>query len=100
MHRHGAAREVVEREISASVAEFVHGLNAAFPGAVEGRPPFFRVAARGAAMEIQVVPGPDRVIALLRLPTIVVSLRFTAGSERQRTALLEYLDMATHRGGG
>lgn len=86
--------------MSASPAEFARSLHTAFGADVQGGPSSFRVSGKGAAMEIDLTPGPDRVIALLRLPTIQVRLRFTAGDAQARSRLLTYLDLATHRGGG
>lgn len=91
---------MVEREVSASQAEFARGLRDAFPDEIEGGPLSFRLGRDAAVMEIEVTPGPDRVIALLRLPTIRVRIRFTAGEAEARARLLAHLDMATHRGGG
>lgn len=91
---------VVEREVSASTGEFERGLDLAFPGRVERIGSGYRVAACDATMEIGVTPGPERVIALLRLPTIRVLIRFTGGDATSRARLLAHLDLATHRGGG
>lgn len=91
---------VLEREISASAGEFERGLELAFPGRVERLGSGYRISALGASMEIAVTPGPERVIALLRLPTIRVCIRFTDGDAETRGRLLAHLDLATHRGGG
>ena len=53
-----------------------------------------------AAMDIQMTPGPDRAIALMRLPTMKVRLCFTAGNDDERKAMLKRLDLYTQRGGG
>jgi len=53
-----------------------------------------------AAMDIQMTPGPDRVIALMRLPTMKVRLCFTAGNDDERKTMLKRLDIFTQRGGG
>ena len=91
---------MVEREVSASPADFARGLHTAFPRGVEGGPLDFRVERDGVRLEIALRPGPDRVIALLRLPTIQVRIRCLGGDAEARARLLAYLDLATHRGGG
>jgi hypothetical protein len=92
--------DVLEREVSASAADFARGLHNAFPGAVEGGPLDFRVERYGVGLEIALRPGPDRVIAGLRLPTVQVRIRCIGGDAPARARLLAYLDLATHRGGG
>lgn len=86
--------------MSASPAEFRHGLDLAFADRVTGGPEHFAIAADGAAMEIEVEVGPPRIIALLRLPTLRVRIRFTAGTPAQQAALLAHMDRAMQRGGG
>lgn len=95
-----AAVALVEREVSATPAEFVRGLRDAFPGDLAEGPMGFRVARDGAAMEITVSPGPERVIAGLRLPTVQVRIRLTGPDPAAQARLLQRLDLATHRGGG
>lgn len=90
----------LEREVSASPEEFLRGLRAAFPGRVTEAPGRVRVDGDGAVMEIVLVPGPPRAIALLRLPTLRVTIRFSAGTPAQRAELLAHMDRAMHRGGG
>lgn len=96
----GGAIDVLEREVSASPEEFARGLHNAFPNRVEGGPLRFRVERDGVRLEIDLTPGPDRVIALLRLPTVRVSIRCLGADAAARARLLVYLDLATHRGGG
>jgi hypothetical protein len=98
--REGEALEVLERELSASPAEFALGLRNAFPDAVAVGPLSFRVSQGVAAMDIAATPGPALAIAGLRLPTLRVRMRFTAGDAQARARLLAHLDLATHRGGG
>jgi hypothetical protein len=95
-----AAGKRIERQVAATPAEFARGLHLAFPAGVVGGPLEFRVTDGRAVMEVSLVPGPDRVIALLRLPTLHVTLRFVAGSEPEQDKMLAYLDLATRRGGG
>jgi hypothetical protein len=90
----------LKREVSSTPAEFAHGLRNAFGAAVRGGPLHFDVDSDGAAMRIDLTPGPDRVIALLRLPTLDARIRFTAGSPEARRQLLHRMDRAMQRGGG
>lgn len=93
--------EQLTREVSATTAEYLRGLAQAFPEGVEPvGPGCWRVSDGKAAMEISLEPGPDRVIALLRLPTLRVSLRFVAGSAEARQAMLDWADLVMRRGGG
>lgn len=91
---------LLEREVSASPADFVRGLHSAFPGAVEGGPLAFRIQQGGLRLEIVLRPGPERVMGLLRLPTLGVQIRCSGGEALDRARLLAHLDLATHRGGG
>jgi hypothetical protein len=95
----GAPAELV-REVSSTPAEFAHGLRNAFPQGLRGGPLAFEVEDGTAAMEIVLAPGPDRVIALLRLPTLSARIRFTAGDATARERLLKRMDLAMQRGGG
>lgn len=88
------------REVSATPAEFAHGLRNAFPEGLSGGPLAFRVEDGQAAMEIELVPGPDRVIALLRLPGLTARIRFLEGDVEARERMLKRMDLAMQRGGG
>jgi hypothetical protein len=90
----------LEREMSASRAEFLHGLWLAFPDGIAESGGLLRVADGGAAMEIELSPLPDRSIALLRLPNLKVRIRFIAGSRDEQQAMLARMDRAMQRGGG
>ena len=92
--------EELKREVFATPAEFAHGLRNAFPDGLSGGPLDFRVHDRAASMDIQLVPGPERAIALLRLPTLRVRIRFTFGDASARERMLKRMDLAMHRGGG
>lgn len=88
------------REVSATRAEFRHGLAQAFPHGVEEDGNCFRLSDGTTALEIELTPQPSRHIAALCLPVLRVAIRFTAGSPAQQQALLARLDRAMHRGGG
>ncbi|MDO8959269.1 MAG: hypothetical protein Q7U85_06010 [Rhodocyclaceae bacterium] len=90
----------LEREVSAHPKEFRHGLLLAFPGCVTEDSGTLRVADGPAAMEIFLTPKAPRVIAALRLPTLQVRIRFTAGTSAQQKEMLARMDRAMHRGGG
>jgi hypothetical protein len=90
----------LEREMSASRGEFLHGLRLAFPQGVEEAGALLKVGDGDAAMEIALTPLPDRRIALLRLPNMKVHIRFTAGSPEKQQAMLARMDRAMQRGGG
>ena len=92
--------EEIEREVSATPAEFAHGLRNAFADGLSGGPLLFRVHHGAASMDVHLTPGPDRVIARLSLPTLNVRLRFNAGDADARSAMLQRMDLAMQRGGG
>lgn len=91
---------VLERDVSATPAEYAHGLRLAYPEGVTGGPMSFTVTNGKAALEIELTHGPERRIALLRLPTLKVRMTFTAGSQAERQEMLHRMDLAMRRGGG
>jgi hypothetical protein len=87
--------------MSATPLDVARGLAAAFPGAVSGGPLAFEVGgADGVTMTVEMTPGPDRVIALLRLPTLKARIQLRGGDAQTRAAMLKRFDLATRRGGG
>ena len=93
--------ESLEREMSATPMDVARGLAAAFPGAVAGGPLAFEVRGEdGVDMTLELTPGPERVIALLRLPTLMARILLRGGDDRARAAMLKRFDLATRRGGG
>lgn len=90
----------LHRDVTGTLDDFVRSLRAAFPDSLEERGNCYRVRDASAAMEIHLSPGPDRVIASLSLPTLVVVIRFIAGEGEACAALLAHLDRYLHRGGG
>ncbi|MGB5831625.1 MAG: hypothetical protein WBG92_06495 [Thiohalocapsa sp.] len=98
--------------MSAIPADIARGLEVAFPGRVEGGPLVFRVTLSGAAaigttavsppasMELAIAPGSERVIALLRLPTLRLSIRFPQGEPAIHRQMLARFDLVMRRGGG
>jgi len=92
--------DVLERDMSATPAEFAHGLRLAFGNRVEGGPLEYRVRIEGTLLEVRLTPLPDRVIAGLRLPRLQARLCFVGGDAASRASLLARMDLAMHRGGG
>lgn len=90
----------LERDVSASRSEYLHGLRLAFPAGVEETGQEILVTDGRATLEITLIEQAPRVIALLRLPRMKVVLRFTQGTPDQQAALLAYMDLAMQRGGG
>ena len=88
------------RDVTSTPAEFDASLRQAAAGCLEGGLPSYRIADGEVRLQIDVVPGAERRIALVRLPTLIVTYRFTAGSRAAQEALLTRLDRAMHRGGG
>lgn len=95
-----AAAPCLERIVSATLGEFVRGLDTAFPGAVNGEGERFRAQWNGATMDIELRPLPPYVVGRLSLPSLAVRIRFDGGAPEANAAMLRRLDLATHRGGG
>ena len=91
---------VIARDVTGTVAEFDAALRSAAAGCIAGAAPHYRIDTGAVQLEIEALVGPDRRIALLRLPTLLVTYRFLSGTRGQQQALLERLDRAMHRGGG
>lgn len=91
---------VVERDVTSTVAEFDSSLRAGAGALLSGCAPHYRVVDGEVTLDISIVPGPERRIALMRLPTLLATYTFSGGSDAARRALLAKLDRAMHRGGG
>ena len=88
------------RTVSASPAEYARGLHQAVPGGVTGGPHHFVVCDGEVRIEIDLVPGPDHVIAQLRLPSLIAHWRLSGGTKCMHDTLVERMDLAMRRGGG
>lgn len=95
-----AAPLELQRDISSTVEEFVRALRRAFPDLHEKHPGAYLARLGEVTLAIDFTVGPIRRIALLALPTLLVSLRFAGGDRALQTAMLEHLDRYLHRGGG
>jgi hypothetical protein len=94
------ADDGIERDVCATPDEFARGLEGAFPGAVTATAYGLRVDTGAAAIEVTVVAQPPRLLGALALPRIRVAIRWVAGTDRERAALLATMDRAMQRGGG
>lgn len=92
--------DVLVRDVSSTAAEFDASLRQAAGPRLEGSAPRYRIADGRVTLDVEFAPGPERRIALIRLPTLIVTYRFAGGTPAERDALLARLDRAMHRGGG
>lgn len=92
--------DVLVRDVSSTAAEFDASLRQAAGSRLVAGAPHYRIADGRVTLDVEVAPGPERRIALVRLPTLIVTYRFTGGTPAERDALLTRLDRAMHRGGG
>ncbi len=92
--------ETLRREMSTSPSIFAEDLHKAFPGCVNGGPVEFYASHAAATMHIILKPAQDRVIALIRISTLLVQIHFTTGNNAQRKAMLKRMDNYMQRGGG
>jgi hypothetical protein len=97
--------DALQRDMSATMAEFARGLGIAFPAAgipdhVDEVSRVFSIPLDGGRCEISAEPGPVRKIALLQLPTLRVRIAFFGSNQAQRSAFLSHMDLVMRRGGG
>jgi hypothetical protein len=93
--------EAFDREMGCTEGELLLWL----PGAVKGRP----VEAADGQAKVTIDAGqlvlawhtlPPRQIALMRIPRLAVSFRFSGVDEAPRQTFMRYFDLYTQRGGG
>jgi hypothetical protein len=90
-----------DREMGCTEAELRRWL----PGASNGRPVeladgLARVLVDAGELSLAWQTLPARQIALLRMPRLAVSFRFSAVDEASRQDFMRYFDLYTQRGGG
>jgi hypothetical protein len=91
----------LHREMGCTREEFVRWL----PGATRHAPMQMHadmavVYAGGATVEISFTPAPPRRIALVSLPVLKVSFRFSGAGASAYREFMVYFDLYTSRGGG
>lgn len=90
----------LRREVWIDAGEFRRSLEMAFPDRVTQQSAVLRVDDGQAALEITLTPQAPRRIAALHLPTLLVEIRFVAGTTVAQRNLLARMDRAMQRGGG
>ena len=90
----------IVREVTATAEEFARGLALAFPGKALAQGRHWLIDHKGATLEVAIEVQPPRVIAAVRLPVLMVVLRFVAGTPQQQAQMLAHMDLAMQRGGG
>jgi hypothetical protein len=97
----GAVPEVVERELTATPAQFERDLRMAWPGGVESAAPGqFTLHDGDTRLDIRIETRGVRRLGLFELPQLLARYRFSGGDEAARRRLLARLDRAMQRGGG
>ncbi len=91
----------LHREMGCTREEFVRWL----PGATRHAPMQLTtdkavVHAGGATVEISFIPAPPRRIALVSMPVLKVSFRFSGAGADAYREFMAYFDLYTKRGGG
>ena len=90
-----------DREMGCTEAEWLGWLPAAI-----GAHPYqltrsaVLISLSGGTLAIQWQPGPPRVIALLRMPRLLVAFRFQGLDDAARYAFMKRFDLYMQRGGG
>ena len=93
--------EQFSRQMGMTHEEFMRTLPAAVsPLSVHAHPGGVVLRHPAGEIRIDLQPGPERRIAALRLPVLLVSFRFSGLDRAQRATFMERFDLAFHRGGG
>lgn len=96
---------ILVREMGCTLSEFARWLpgatrNAPVSSEVDGDGLHHRLSVGGGIVEIELRPQAPRRIALLVLPVLQVTFRFTDLDAAARAAFLTHFDHYTRRGGG
>jgi hypothetical protein len=97
----GPVPDVVERELTATPAQFERDLRMAWPAGVEAPGPgHFTLHDAETRLDIHIETRGVRRLGLFELPLLAAQYRFAGGDEPARRRLLVTLDRAMQRGGG
>lgn len=90
-----------DREMGCTEAEWLGWLPAAIGGhPYQLRPGAVQITLPGGALAIDWTVGPPRVIALLRMPRLLVAFRFEQLDADARYTFMKRFDLYMQRGGG
>ena len=90
-----------DREMGCTEAEWLGWLPAAIgPHRYQLTGPAVHVSLPGGTLAIRWQAGPPRVIALLRMPRLLVAFRFQGLDAAARYAFMKRFDLYMQRGGG
>lgn len=95
--------EAFEREHGFTPAQWLDSLRGAVgahPLELAADPGRARVRIGDGTLELQWTELPPRRIALVRMPRLAVSYRFSAVPHDRRVAFMRYFDLFMQRGGG
>lgn len=95
------AQTRLEREVTASLTEFEHGVRLGAGDALErSEPGRYRIRSGVVVLDITARPLRARRCGALSLPTLRVIYDFAGGDQQDHARLLARLDRAMQRGGG
>ena len=97
----GPVPALLERTLTATVAEFERDLRRAWP-ATSGSAAVRRFVVEEGALTLQIDVEPAGILrlGLFELPQLIARYRFCGGDESARRSLLARLDRAMQKGGG
>jgi len=93
--------EHFSRQMGMTRREFMRTLPAAVaPLPSHGHPEGVTIEHPAGEIRIGLQEGPERRIAALSLPVLLVNFQFSGLDEDQRASFMERFDLSFHRGGG
>lgn len=91
---------LLEREVGATVDEYLRGLRTAFPQGTQDGAGRYTAHEADTTLIVAITPLPTRVVGGFEFPRLQVLLSFSGGDEASQRALLEHMDRMMLRGGG
>ncbi len=91
---------LLDREVGATVEEYLRGLRSAFPNGTLDAALRFTARERETTLNAVITPLPPRVVGGFQFPRLQVRLSFSGGDATSQRALLDHMDRLMLRGGG